>query len=68
MHRIHQQQIYFNEYLRKQLYEQYGVKGWKIEQKVGQAVFVPAGCPHQVVNMADCIKIANDFVSKENIE
>jgi lysine-specific demethylase 3 len=29
----------------------------------GQAVFIPAGCAHQVCNLADCIKIALDFVS-----
>ncbi len=29
----------------------------------GQAVLIPAGCAHQVCNLADCIKIACDFVS-----
>ena len=26
-------------------------------------MFIPAGCAHQVCNLADCIKIALDFVS-----
>ncbi|KAJ7789241.1 hypothetical protein B0H14DRAFT_2397649, partial [Mycena olivaceomarginata] len=34
----------------------------------GEAVFIPAGCAHQVCNLSDCIKIAIDFVLLENIE
>jgi hypothetical protein len=29
----------------------------------GQAVFIPAGCAHQVCNLSDCIQIVTDFVS-----
>lgn len=36
-------------------------------QKLGDAVFVPAGCPHQVRNVKSCIKVALDFVSAENV-
>ena len=28
-----------------------GVEAWTFEQKIGEAVFIPAGCPHQVRNM-----------------
>ena len=27
------------------------------------AVFIPAGCPHQVRNLQACLKVAVDFVS-----
>jgi len=37
-------------------------------QRQGEAVFIPAGCAHQVCNLSDCIKVAADFVSPENIE
>jgi lysine-specific demethylase 3 len=30
-------------------------------------VFIPAGCAHQVCNLADCIKIALDFVSTRQL-
>ncbi|BFZ58899.1 hypothetical protein PYCC9005_005967 [Savitreella phatthalungensis] len=40
-----------------------GVKPWRIYQNVGEAVFIPAGCAHQVCNLAGCIKVACDFVS-----
>jgi lysine-specific demethylase 3 len=28
-----------------------GIEAWTFEQKIGEAVFIPAGCPHQVRNM-----------------
>lgn len=53
--------------MRKQLYKSTGVKSFRIHQRPNQAVFIPAGCAHQVYNKADCIKVATDFVSVENV-
>ncbi|KAL4082085.1 hypothetical protein V8B97DRAFT_161135 [Scleroderma yunnanense] len=64
---IHSQQFYLDTQLRKELFDMYGVKSHRILQKPGEAVFVPAGCAHQVCNLADCVKVAIDFVSPENI-
>ncbi|KAI8622826.1 hypothetical protein BC830DRAFT_1056771 [Chytriomyces sp. MP71] len=64
---VHDQFHYLNELHRARLYEQYGVRGWRIYQYPGDAVFVPAGCAHQVCNYKDCIKAACDFVSPENL-
>lgn len=64
---IHAQQYYLDEVLRKELYEQYGVMSYRVYQRPGEAVFIPAGCAHQVANLADCVKVAIDFVSVENI-
>ncbi|KAJ3135049.1 hypothetical protein HK100_003065 [Physocladia obscura] len=64
---IHDQFFYMNESMREELYEEYGVRGWRIFQNPGDAVFVPAGCAHQVCNYMDCIKAACDFVSPENL-
>lgn len=33
---------------RAQLKEEYGVESWHLEQHANEAVFIPAGCPHQV--------------------
>ncbi|KAK6154072.1 hypothetical protein DH2020_013711 [Rehmannia glutinosa] len=44
-----------------------GVEPWTFVQKLGEAVFIPAGCPHQVRNLKSCIKVALDFVSPENL-
>lgn len=53
--------------LRKRLFEEYGVKGYAFVQFLGDCVFIPAGTPHQVRNIFSCIKVAEDFVSPENI-
>jgi len=64
---IHTQGFYLDSIKRKELYDEFGVHSHRIHQHPGQAVFIPAGCAHQVLNMADCIKVAVDFVSSENI-
>ncbi|GAA5907064.1 uncharacterized protein JCM6883_006127 [Sporobolomyces salmoneus] len=64
---IHTQRFYLDQQLRKELWEKKGVKSWRIHQKPGQVVFVPAGCAHQVCNLSACIKVASDFVSIENV-
>ncbi|WWC85206.1 uncharacterized protein L201_000065 [Kwoniella dendrophila CBS 6074] len=64
---IHSQLFYLDSNLRKELFETKNVKSWRIYQYPGQAVFIPAGCAHQVCNLSDCIKIALDFVSPHNV-
>ncbi|KAJ7141899.1 Clavaminate synthase-like protein [Mycena crocata] len=64
---VHRQQIYLDDDLRRQLYHKCSVKSYRIYQRSGEAVFIPAGCAHQVRNLSDCIKVAIDFVSLENI-
>jgi len=44
----------------------YDVRSYRIYQSTGDAVFIPAGCPHQVRNKESCIKVAVDFFSAEN--
>ncbi|KAI6128405.1 hypothetical protein EDD16DRAFT_1690312 [Pisolithus croceorrhizus] len=64
---IHSQQFYLDSQSRKELFDTYGVKSYRVYQRPGDAVFIPAGCAHQVCNLADCVKVAIDFVSPENI-
>ncbi|KAJ7087277.1 Clavaminate synthase-like protein [Mycena belliarum] len=64
---IHSQQVYLDDDSRRELWEKHGVKSYRVYQKAGEAVFIPAGCAHQVRNLSDCIKVAIDFVSPENI-
>ncbi|GAB6031424.1 hypothetical protein CHUAL_009201 [Chamberlinius hualienensis] len=64
---IHDQSWYLDGFLRERLYKEYGVEGYAIAQCLGDAVFIPAGAPHQVRNLHSCIKVAEDFVSPENI-
>lgn len=45
---IHAQMFYLDSELRQKLYDEYSVKSWRIYQRPGEAVFIPAGCAHQV--------------------
>ena len=45
---IHDQLFYLDAPLRRRLRQEYNVRGWRFVQRHGDAVFIPAGCPHQV--------------------
>lgn len=64
---IHDQSWYLDNILRERLSKEYGVEGYPIVQCLGDAIFIPAGAPHQVRNLLNCIKVAEDFVSPENV-
>lgn len=44
---------------RKDLQAVEGVEMWHFEQHENEAVFIPAGCPHQVRNLRSCIKVSS---------
>ncbi|KAL6981197.1 hypothetical protein U1Q18_022828 [Sarracenia purpurea var. burkii] len=50
VYHIHDQILFLNERHLKQLKEEFDVEPWTFEQYLGEAVFIPAGCPHQVRN------------------
>ncbi|KAI0706372.1 hypothetical protein C8Q76DRAFT_567593, partial [Earliella scabrosa] len=60
---IHSQSVYLKQAMLEALRERSGVRPWVIEQRVGDLVIIPAGCPHQVWNYQGAIKIASDFIS-----
>ncbi|XP_065094853.1 lysine-specific demethylase 3A-like [Ochlerotatus camptorhynchus] len=64
---IHDQKWYLDANLRRRLLEEYNVEAYSIVQCSGDAIFIPAGAPHQVRNLHNCVKVAEDFVSPENI-
>lgn len=64
---IHDQNWYLDGELRARLYKEYNVKGYAIAQCLGDCIILPAGTPHQVRNIFSCIKIAEDFVSPQQV-
>lgn len=64
---IHDQNWYLDGELRARLYKEYGAKAYSITQCLGDCIILPAGTPHQVRNIFSCIKIAEDFVSPQQV-
>ena len=52
------QAFYFTEKHRAQLLREFGVESWRILQRPGMAVFVPAGCPHQVGPLPPLVRMS----------
>ncbi|XP_073265473.1 E3 ubiquitin-protein ligase JMJ24 isoform X1 [Populus alba] len=59
--------VFLNGFHKRQLKEEFGVEPWSFEQHLGQAVFVPAGCPFQVRNLQSNVQLGLDFLSPESL-
>ncbi|KAK4416594.1 Lysine-specific demethylase [Sesamum alatum] len=67
VHPIHEKAFYLTEEHKRNLIEEYGIEPWTFVQKLGDAVFVPAGCPYQIRNLKSCTSVAVNFVSPESV-
>ncbi|TMW89823.1 hypothetical protein EJD97_016585 [Solanum chilense] len=59
--------VYLNEHHKRKLKELFGIEPWSFEQHLGEAIFVPAGCPFQVRNLQSTVQLGLDFLSPESL-
>ncbi|KAJ8473530.1 hypothetical protein ONZ45_g16263 [Pleurotus djamor] len=64
---INEQKYYLTAPQLDQLHAQWNVDPLTFEQRMGDCVFIPAGCAHQVSNTTSCIKVALDFLSPQSL-
>uniref|UniRef100_A0A7N0U5X4 Lysine-specific demethylase JMJ25 n=1 Tax=Kalanchoe fedtschenkoi TaxID=63787 RepID=A0A7N0U5X4_KALFE len=64
---LYEEDVYLNEHHKRLLKEQFGVEPWSFEQRTGQAVFIPAGCPFQLTNLQSTVQLSLDFLSPESL-
>ena len=58
---------YLHEDLRRLLREKKGVVGFEIIQCLGDAIFIPAGAPHQVRALRICVEAVVSWHNKSNV-
>ncbi|CAN4078997.1 unnamed protein product [Withania somnifera] len=59
--------VYLNEHHKRKLKELFGIEPWSFEQHLGEAVFIPAGCPFQVRNLQSTVQLGLDFLSPDSL-
>ncbi|KAI9360432.1 hypothetical protein DFJ73DRAFT_815714 [Zopfochytrium polystomum] len=60
-------QFYLDAKLRKRVWRDYSIRGWRIEQRVGEAVVIPAGLPFQMCTKTDVVHFTTKFASAESL-
>lgn len=66
-HPLYDEAIFLNRHHKTQLKEEFGVEPWSFEQHLGQAIFIPAGCPFQSRNLQSTVQLGLDFLSPESL-
>nr|XP_029120456.1 lysine-specific demethylase JMJ25 isoform X2 [Elaeis guineensis] len=56
MHPVYDQVVFLNDKHKRTLNDEYGIEPWTFKQHVGEAVFIPTGCPFQVRNLQGLIE------------
>ncbi|MED6193487.1 hypothetical protein PIB30_019960 [Stylosanthes scabra] len=59
--------IFLDRHQKRKLKEEFGVEPWSFEQNLGEAIFVPAGCPFQARNVQSTVQLGLDFLSPESL-
>ncbi|KAL8119573.1 lysine-specific demethylase JMJ28-like isoform X1 [Apium graveolens] len=66
VHPILDNTFYFDAFQKMRLKKEYNIEPWTFEQKTGEAVIIPAGCPFQVKKYKPSVNIVLEFISPEN--
>ncbi|KAI4369397.1 hypothetical protein MLD38_017839 [Melastoma candidum] len=64
---LFEEAIYLDEQHKRKLKEEFGVVPWSVQQGVGDAVFIPAGCPFQLRNLQSNVQLGLDFLSPDSL-
>ncbi|KAK6915589.1 WRC domain [Dillenia turbinata] len=67
MHILYDKAVYLSSSDKRKLKEEFGVEPWSFQQLLGQAVFIPAGCPFQMRNLQSTVQLELDFLSPESL-
>ncbi|KAK7327985.1 hypothetical protein VNO77_22079 [Canavalia gladiata] len=67
VHPILDQGFFLDSTHKMRLKEEFKIEPWAFEQRVGEAVIIPAGCPYQIRNPKCCVHVELEFVSPENV-
>ncbi|CAL0300096.1 unnamed protein product [Lupinus luteus] len=59
--------VFLDRHHKSKLKEEFGVEPWSFEQNIGEAIFVPAGCPFQARNVHSTVQLGLDFLSPESL-
>ncbi|KAI3739949.1 hypothetical protein L2E82_30363 [Cichorium intybus] len=59
--------FYLDELHKLRIKEEFNVEPWSFEQKIGEVVIIPAGCPYQMTKTNSCVNVVLDFISPESV-
>ncbi|KAL8103889.1 lysine-specific demethylase JMJ28-like isoform X3 [Apium graveolens] len=66
VHPILDNSFYFDAFQKMRLKKEFNIEPWTFEQKTGEAVIIPAGCPYQVRKLKSSVNVILEFISPEN--
>ncbi|KAK1378936.1 hypothetical protein POM88_025680 [Heracleum sosnowskyi] len=66
VHPILDNSFYFDAFQKMRLKKEFNIEPWTFEQKTGEAVIIPAGCPYQVRKLKSSVTVIMEFISPEN--
>ncbi|KAH7545899.1 hypothetical protein FEM48_Zijuj01G0142600 [Ziziphus jujuba var. spinosa] len=67
IHPILDQSFFLDTTHKMKLKKEFEIEPWTFEQRVGEAVIIPAGCPYQIRSPKSCVHVVLDFISPENV-